>query len=76
MLFWNQAATRAKTEAQTLGTQILDEITALVCADRIDATFGREPDESRDDRMTCDDYHKYGDAKPNTPRRNSDQQLR
>ncbi|MGB0597139.1 MAG: type IV pilus modification PilV family protein [Rubripirellula sp.] len=66
-LLRNQAATRAKTEAQTLGTQILDEITAQDFEDRIDAQFGLEPDESLDDRMTfddIDDYQKYGEANP------------
>ncbi len=66
-LLRNQAAAREKTDAQMLGTQILDEITAQDFRDRVDAEFGLEPDESAKDRMTfddIDDYHKYGEANP------------
>ena len=66
-LLRNQTAARAKTTAQVLSSQILDEITAVDFEDRLKAEFGLEPDESNDDRTTfddVDDYHDYGETTP------------
>lgn len=66
-LMRNQAESRNTNNARQLGTQILDEITALDFRDRVDPTFGIESGESTGNRTTMDDvddYHGYSESTP------------
>lgn len=61
-LLRNTAQRRAAIDAEELGGQILDEISALDFEDRVSPQFGLEPDETASDRTTyddVDDYHGY-----------------
>ena len=61
-LLRNTAQRRAAIDAEELGGQILDEISALDFEDRATPQFGLEPDETASDRTTyddVDDYHGY-----------------
>lgn len=61
-LLRNTAERRAAIDADGLGGQILDEITALEFQDPVAPQFGIEPDETASDRTSyddVDDYHGY-----------------
>ncbi len=69
-LLRNGAQRRAAVDAEGLGGQILDEITALDFRDRNAPVFGLEADESASDRNTFDDVDDFNgySSKPPTHR--------